>query len=94
MAIKSISPYSFRGRLYINKHDLQRSKTITYDAIKNSAKGQVIESPRKDGFYWVRIDDKAAKPIVKQCQKNNILVMYLPGDISYKEFEQFAHSTW
>ncbi len=94
MAIKQIYPYSFKGRLYLNKYDFKNSKTITYDSIKKSAKGQVIESPRKDGFYWVRIDDKVAKTIVSQCQKNNILVMYLPGNISYKEFEQFAHSTW
>lgn len=94
MAIKPITPYSFKGRLYINKQDLLKGKTITYDEIKKSAKGQVIESPRKDGFYWVRIDDKVAKPIVRQCAKNNILVLYLPGDISYKDFEQFAHSTW
>lgn len=94
MAIKPIYPNSFKGRLYIKRQDFLKSKTITYDSIKNTAKGQVIESPRKDGFYWVRIDDKLAKPIVRECQKNNILVMYLPGDISYKEFEDFAHSTW
>ena len=93
MSITKVSSYSFKGRLYLNRNDLNRSSSVTYEQIKNVAKGQVIESPRKGGFYWIRIDDKDAKPIVKECQKSNILYMYLPGEISYKEFEKFAHST-
>ncbi len=94
MLISPITTNSFKGRLYLNKNDFQSGKAVKYSTIEHQAKGQVIESPRKDGFYWVRIDDKLAKPLVKECQKDNILVMYVPGDISYKEFEKFAHSTW
>ena len=97
MSIQSINinnAISFNGRVYLNKKDVMRNKPVLYDQIRTSAKGQIIESPRKDGFYWARIDDKNAKKVVNECKEANVLVFYLPGDISYKEFEDFAHKTW
>lgn len=94
MQINSIKPYSFKGRLYLNRNDLKDCKNLTYDSLKDSAKGQVIESPRKGGFIWVRLEGANEKKIVKQCQDENLLFCYLPGDISYSEFEQFAHTKW
>ncbi len=94
MQIKSIEPYSFKGRLYLNKNDLSKCKNLTYEKLRDCAKGQVIESARKDGFIWVRLEGTNEKKIVKQCQCENLLFYHIPGDISYSEFEKFAHTNW
>ena len=93
MSITKIAPHSFKGRIYLNKNDLKKNSPVSYEQIKNMAQGQVIESHRKDGFYWIRLDDKIARPVANTFNKNNILCYYLPGEISYKEFEHFAHTT-
>jgi len=72
---------------------LNNCKHLTYDYLKENAKGQVIESKRRDGFIWLRLEGEAEKEVLKRCKKENLLYYYLPGDIPYREFEKFAHST-
>ena len=94
MQVGRTEPYSFKGRLYLNRNDLRHCKTISYEELKNDAKGQVIESPRKGGFVWVRLEGPAEKNVINKMKNANMLFCYLPGDISYTEFENFAHSNW